>query len=86
MGRAPRYIPKYLGEKLAKVRKGHGIETYDEMIARLEVKEVKLHRATVLKYEQGKLEPPSIVLLRYAKLDGATIDDLVDDTKDLPGK
>jgi transcriptional regulator with XRE-family HTH domain len=84
MGLSPRYVPKYLGTKLAKVREKLGIETYEEMIARLDVKEVKLHRASIMRFEKGKLEPPSIVLLKYAKLAGITIDDLVDDTRELP--
>ncbi len=83
MGRAPRYIPKHLGAKLALVRERLGIGTYEEMVNRLDVTEVRLHRATILKYEHGTLEPPSIVLLKYAKLAGTTIDDLVDDSRDL---
>lgn len=84
MGRSPRYIPKNLGVKLAKIRERLGIHTYEEMIARLGVKEVKLYRANIQRYEKGKLEPPSIVLLKYAKLAGITIDDLVDDSIELP--
>jgi len=35
-------------------------------------------------YERGIREPDLLVLLRYAKLANASIDLLVDDTKDLP--
>lgn len=84
MGQSPRYVPEHLGAKLKAIREGLGIQTYGEMILRLDVQEVKLHRASILRFEAGKLEPPSIVLLKYAKLAGVTIDDLVDDTVKLP--
>jgi transcriptional regulator with XRE-family HTH domain len=84
MGRSPRYIPKHLGRKLFEIRRRLEIETYDEMLQRLNVQEVKLHRATILRYEAGKLEPPSIVLLKYARLAGIMVDDLIDDAKELP--
>lgn len=86
MGRSPRYIPRYLGTKLAKIRERLGIETYEEMIARLNVSEVKLHRANILRYERGQLEPPSIVLLSYARLAGVTVEELIDDSMELSVK
>jgi transcriptional regulator with XRE-family HTH domain len=84
MGLSPRHVPKYLGMKLAKVREKLGIKTYEEMIARLDIKEIKLHRSTIMRYEKGKLEPPSIVLLKYAQLAKITVEDLVDDGRELP--
>jgi transcriptional regulator with XRE-family HTH domain len=86
MGRAPRYVPKYLGTKLAKIRERLGVKTYEEMIARLNVPEVKLYRANILRYESGKLEPPSIVLLSYARLARVTIEELVDDELEITVK
>lgn len=84
MGRAPRHVPKYLGAKLVKIREGLGVQTFEEMITRLDIDEVKLNRSTILKYETGKLEPPSIVLLKYARLARVTMEDLVDDLRELP--
>jgi transcriptional regulator with XRE-family HTH domain len=79
MGRVSRHTPKYLAKKLAAIRKSLGIETFDEMVSRLSVKEVSLYRSTICEYENGKREPPLIVLLKYAKLVGISTDDLIDD-------
>lgn len=79
MGRATRHTPKRLAEKLALIRKSMGIETFEEMIPLLGVKEVKLYRSTIHEYERGNREPPLIVLLKYSELSGVTINDLVDD-------
>jgi transcriptional regulator with XRE-family HTH domain len=86
MGKAPRYVPKYLGTKLAKIRERLGVKTYEEMIARLDVPQLRLYRASILRYETGKLEPPSIVLLAYARLAGVTIEQLVDDELEITVK
>ena len=83
MGLAVRHTPKRLAEKLAQIRKSLGISTFEEMIKRLNVSEVNLYRSTVYEYEQGKREPPLIVLLRYSQIAGITINDLVDDSVDL---
>lgn len=83
MGRAGRHTPKRIGEKLGWIRKRLGIQTYEEMIKRLDVREVNLYRSAIHEYENGKREPPLIVLLKYSQLSGITINDLVDDTVDL---
>lgn len=83
MGRASRHTPKRLGEKLHLVRKKLGIETFEEMAARLAVKEINLYRSTILEYESGEREPPLIVLLRYSELSNISINELVDDRVDL---
>lgn len=83
MGRATRHTPKRLAEKLALIRKSLGIETFEEMISLLDVKEVKLYRSSIHEYERGKREPPLIILLRYSGLSGIPINDLVDDRIDL---
>ncbi len=80
MGATQRYIPKHLGKKLKQVREHLEIKTYDEMIAKLNVKEASLYRASISQYEKGTREPPLNVLLRYSQLAGITINDLVDDT------
>jgi transcriptional regulator with XRE-family HTH domain len=79
MGRASRHTPKLLAEKLSLIRKSLDIETFEEMAARLDVKEINLYRSTIHEYENGKRQPPLIVLLRYSELVGVTINDLVDD-------
>lgn len=84
MGRSSRHVPKFLGYKLTKIREKLGVKTYEEMIARLNVSEVKLYRANISRYESGKLEPPSIVLLRYARLAGIAVEVLIDDALELP--
>ncbi|MGC2238120.1 MAG: helix-turn-helix transcriptional regulator [Pyrinomonadaceae bacterium] len=83
MGATQRYIPKHLGKKLKQVREHLEIKTYDEMILRLNVKEVPLYRASISQYEKGTREPPLNVLLRYSQLAGITINDLVDDMVEL---
>lgn len=83
MGRASRPTPKRLAEKLELIRKHLAIETFEEMAATLDMKEVSLYRSTIFEYERGKREPPLIVLLKYSELSGVTINDLVDDRVDL---
>jgi transcriptional regulator with XRE-family HTH domain len=84
--KAKKHTPEHLGRKLAEIRMKLGIETYEKMIARLNVKEIPLHRASIYKYEQSLREPPLIVLLRYAQLAGVPMDKLVDDSQNLPHK
>jgi transcriptional regulator with XRE-family HTH domain len=79
MGRATRHIPAHLGEKLALVRESLNVRTFEEMVARLDIKEVNLYRSTIHEYEKGKREPQLVVLLRYSELGGVTMNDLVDD-------
>lgn len=84
MARAYKHIPKRLGAKLAKIRQSLDVVTFDEMVARLDVKEVPLYRSTIYEYEAGKRVPPYIVLLRYARIVGISTDVLIDDMLDLP--
>lgn len=79
-----RQIPKHLGKKLKQIRENLGIKTYDEMIARLNVEESSLYRASIHRFENGEREPSLIVLLRYARLAGISVDVLIDDELDLP--
>lgn len=83
MGTASRHMPNRLGEKLRLVREKLGIETFEQMVAKLGVREINLYRSTIFEYEKGKREPPLIVLLRYSELSGVTINDLADDKVDL---
>lgn len=82
MGRAGRTKPKRLGEKLKLIRETLGF-SFEEMIRRLDYPGIPLHRANIYRYETGELEPPLLILLRYAKLINISTDDLIDDEVDL---
>lgn len=84
MGKSARQRPKRLAEKLLKIRESLGL-SQNEMVATLEVEE-NLSRSMVSGYEVGRREPSLIVLLRYARLAGISMDVLVDDEIDLPEK
>ncbi len=85
MGRAKRVIPQKLGKKLSAIREGSGL-TLEEFIERLNCPEIPLYPASISLYEDGKREPPLIVLLRYARLAKTSIDVLVDDELEFPEK
>jgi transcriptional regulator with XRE-family HTH domain len=78
MGRSYRERPKQLGRKLALIRKRLGL-TQPELIEQLSVKGEPLYPSSISLYEQGKREPPLLVLLKYARLAGVTMEQLVDD-------
>lgn len=79
MGRLPKHSPQHLGAKLQTIRKSLGVDSYTEMIARLNVPEMNLYRASIHEYESNKRIPPLLVLLRYSEISGISINDLVDD-------
>ncbi len=83
MGRAERSKPKRLGEKLKTIRESLGL-SFEEMIAHLDYPQIPLYRANIYRYETGRLEPPLLILLRYAKLFDISTDDLIDDNIDVP--
>ena len=83
MGRSYRERPKRLGRKLALIRTRLGL-TQPELIARLEVKGEPLYPSSISLYEQGKREPPLLVLLKYARLAEVSTDVLIDDKLNLP--
>jgi transcriptional regulator with XRE-family HTH domain len=49
------------------------------MIKKLNVKDEPLYPTTISGYEKGKREPPLLVLLRYARVYGCTVEELIDD-------
>ena len=49
------------------------------MVKALAVKDEPLRAASISGYELGQREPPLLVLLRYARLGGCTMEQLVDD-------
>jgi transcriptional regulator with XRE-family HTH domain len=78
MGRSYRSRPKRLADKLKAIRLQLGL-TQSDMVKALAVKDEPLRPASISGYELGQREPPLLVLLRYAKLGGCTMEDLVDD-------
>jgi transcriptional regulator with XRE-family HTH domain len=54
------------------------------MIERLNCPELPLYPASISQYEQGKREPPLLVLLAYARVAGVAMEMLVDDDLFLP--
>ena len=78
MGRSYRARPKKLGPKLRQIRLSLEL-TQQQMVRRLAVKDEPLYSASISQYETGKREPPLLVLLRYARLYGCAMEELVDD-------
>jgi transcriptional regulator with XRE-family HTH domain len=78
MGRSYRERPKQLGRKLALIRTRLGL-TQPQLIKELGVKGEPLYPSSISLYEQGKREPPLLVLLKYARLAKVTMEQLVDD-------
>ncbi|HKG46896.1 MAG TPA: helix-turn-helix transcriptional regulator [Pyrinomonadaceae bacterium] len=83
MGRSYRSRPKRLGTKLKAIRVQLGF-TQTEMVEALAVKDEPLRAASISGYELGEREPPLMVLLRYARLAGCTMEQLVDDKINWP--
>jgi transcriptional regulator with XRE-family HTH domain len=84
MGRSARPKPERLPEKLLAIRLALGL-SQNEMLVRLGLNE-KLLRAAVSGYELGTIEPPSPVILKYARTANISTDVLIDDEIDLPEK
>ena len=78
MGRSYRTRPKKLGTKLRQIRLRLEL-TQEQMVTRLAVRDEPLYSASISQYETGKREPPLLVLLKYARLYGCTMEELVDD-------
>ena len=84
MGRKPRVKPERLAEKLRTIRDALGL-SQGELVRRLEAGDL-IDAKHVSKFELGEREPSLIVLLRYARLAGVSMDVLADDEMDLPAK
>jgi transcriptional regulator with XRE-family HTH domain len=84
MGRAARPKPKFLGEKLLRIRQALSV-SQDGMVERLAASGT-LTSASISAYELGQREPPLVVLLEYARLANVYLDALADDHLDLPEK
>ena len=78
MGHA-RPRPKRLAEKLLKIRQSLGV-SQSTMVYRLGV---ELAPNNISKYEHNLNEPPTDVILAYARLANITLEQLVDDEMEL---
>jgi len=79
MGRTKRDYPRKLARKLKQIRDGKRL-SQTEIAKKLGVKD----RASISQFENGKIEPPLPVLLKYARLAGVSTDVLIDDKLKLP--
>ena len=79
MGRTKRDYPRQLARKLKRIRDRERL-SQTEIARRLGVKD----RASISQFENGIIEPPLPVLLKYARLAKVTVDVLIDDKLNLP--
>ncbi len=84
MGRKRRIKPERLAEKLLRIRNAFDL-SQPQLVRRLGFEDVIDYRR-ISKYELAEAEPPLPVLLQYARVAGAHMEDLVDDELDLPAK
>jgi transcriptional regulator with XRE-family HTH domain len=84
MGKKARRKPERLAEKLTQIRAALGV-SQSEMLKRLGVED-QIDYTAISKYEIGRNEPSLIILLRYARVAGVSMETLVDDELDLPKK
>ena len=84
MGRRPRLKPERLAEKLLRIRKSLGL-SQSAMLKHLGFEDVIDYRR-ISEFELGDAEPPLPVLLRYSRVVGIHLEDIVDDELELPDK
>ena len=77
-----RPAPKKLARKLTQIRKTLGL-SQTEIVKALKYKASPLRASQISNYEQGKREPPLMLLLAHARLAGVSTDVLIDDPVDL---
>jgi transcriptional regulator with XRE-family HTH domain len=83
MGHARRR-PQRLAEKLRQIRTALDL-SQTELHRRLGV-EKEIAYTRISDYELNKSEPPLIILLEYARVAGAHLEEIVDDRLDLPSE
>jgi transcriptional regulator with XRE-family HTH domain len=84
MGTNPRVRPKRLAGKLRYVRTSLDL-TQDELIRQLAAEDLTT-QGKISEFEAGTREPSLLIILRYARLAGVHVEDLIDDDLDLPDK
>lgn len=80
---ARRPMPKKLARKLALIRKRSGL-SQAQLVTALNYKASPLRASQVSNFEQGKREPPFMLVLAYARFAGVSLESLVDDKMKLP--
>jgi transcriptional regulator with XRE-family HTH domain len=83
MGRSRRPKPARLATKLLHIRTQLDL-TQEQMLEQLNYKKSPLYASQISDFEQGKREPPLLVILQYARVAGFPMEALVDDEMDLP--
>lgn len=88
MGTKRRPQPARLPEKLRVIRARLGL-SQEQMVGRLDYHASPLYPSQLSLFEQGKREPPILVLLQYARAISTTgrgefLEALLDDEMDLP--
>lgn len=84
MGRKARMKPERLSEKLLQIRVTLGL-SQSELLRSLGFEDSMDYRR-ISEFERGTTEPHLSVVLRYARLAGVHMEDIVDDELDLPKK
>ena len=84
MGKGSRPKPERLAEELRDIRLALGL-SQPEMHRRLGLED-DVEYTNISKYELGRNEPPLTTLLRYARVAGVHLEDIVDDELDLPDR
>jgi transcriptional regulator with XRE-family HTH domain len=84
MGKRARRRPERLAEKLSQIRASLGLSQSDML--KLLGAEDEIDYTAISKYELGRNEPSLIILLRYARVAGVHVENLIDDDLDLPAK
>jgi transcriptional regulator with XRE-family HTH domain len=82
VGYKARNRPRRLAEKIRQIRVSLGLS--QSQLRNL--LDVSVSSARMSEYEHGVREPPLIVLLAYGYLTGIHVDDLIDDSVDLPAQ
>jgi transcriptional regulator with XRE-family HTH domain len=85
MGRAPRPRPARLAAKLLEIRTKLGL-TQQQMFERLGDTGTRLYARHVDDYEKDRRIPHLEVVLAYARAAGVSMEEIVDDTLDLPAR
>jgi len=82
MGQKTRAKPARLSEKLLQIREGLGL-SQNGLLRHLELSD-QFSQGDVSEWERERREPSLLVLLKYARGAGVSMDVLVDDELDLP--
>ena len=84
MGQEARAKPARLPEKLLKIREELGL-SQNGLVRHLGLTG-QLSQGKISEFETGRREPSLLVLLKYARAAGVSMDVLVDDELDLPAR